>query len=95
MKKEQQNVLQYNYAILKESYPELERENVLLENKYKKTKRYALIVKGVHKDGSESIYFIKYSNDLQYLTEQTKGYRSWYNYPLGVTKNCQGYLREL
>ena len=85
----------YNYVIIKENYPELERETVLSENKYRKTKKYAMIVKGVHKDSSESIYFIKYDNNLQKLQEQAKQYPSWYNYPLGVAKSMQGYLREI
>lgn len=90
---------QYNYAIIKENYPELAREIVLSpsknSNKWLKTKKYAMIVKGVHKDGSESIYFIKYSNDLPELQTQAKGYPSWYNYPIGISKNIQGYLSEL
>lgn len=85
----------YNYAIIKHSYPELERESVLTENLYKPKLKYAFICKGIHKDGSESIYFIKYSNDLEKLHNMAKGYISWYNYPLGLTKDMQGYIREL
>jgi hypothetical protein len=85
----------YNYAIIKENYPELERESVLSYNKYSPKKKYAMLVKGVHKDGSESIYFIEYSNDLQELQEKASGYLSWYNYPLGVAKSIQGYLSEI
>jgi predicted glycosyltransferase len=85
----------YNYVIIKENYPELERESVVLTNKYSPKKKYAYINKGVHADGSESIYFIEYSNDLQDLQRKASGYVSWYNYPLGVAKNIQGYLREI
>lgn len=85
----------YNYVIIKENYPELERENVLLENKYKANRRYAMITKMVHKDGSESISTIVYSNDLQGLQERAKGFISWYNYPIGIAKDMQGYLREI
>lgn len=85
----------YSYVIIKENYPQLERENVLLENKYKANKRYAMITKMVHKDGSENISTIVYSNDLQGLQERAKGFISWYNYPLGIAKNIQGYLREI
>ena len=85
----------YNYVIIKENYPELERENVLLENKYKANRRYAMINKMVHKDGSESISTIVYSNDLQGLQERAKGFVSWYTYPIGIAKNMQGYLREI
>jgi len=49
----------------------------------------------VHKDGSESIYFIDYSNDLEALQQRAKECISWYNYPLGVSKNIQGYLTAL
>lgn len=85
----------YNYAIIKENYPELERESVLMHNDYKKNKKYAIIIKGVHKDSTESIYFIEYSNDLEMLQKQAKGYMSWYNYPLGVAKSMQGYISEI
>lgn len=85
----------YSYIIIKENYPELERESVLLHNKYKANKKYAYIVKGVHKDGSESIYFIEYSNDLEDLSNRSKEFPSWYNYPLGITKSLQGYISEL
>ena len=89
----------YNYVIIKESYPELERETVLSPgkdaNKYSPKKKYAMIVKGCHKDGSESIYFIRYSNDLQCLTDMAKQYPSWYNYPIGLRKDMQGNINEL
>lgn len=85
----------YNYVIIKENYPELERESVLLHNKYKRKKKYAMIVKGVHKDSSESIYFIEYSNDIMALQEKASKHVSWYNYPMGVAKDIQGYLREV
>jgi len=85
----------YSYIIIKENHPELERESVLLDNNYNPKKKYAFINKVVHKDGSENIAFINYSNDLQDLQNRTKGFISWYNYPLGVAKNIQGYLREI
>jgi hypothetical protein len=90
---------QYNYAIIKESYPELAKEPVLgggkEANNYNPKKKYAMIVKGVHKDHSESIYFILYSNDLQELQEKAKQYPSWYNYPIGLRKDIQGNINEL
>jgi hypothetical protein len=92
-------MLSYNYAIIKENHPELERESVLdpnkNSNKYSPKKKYAMIVKGVHKDGSESIYFIKYSNDIVELQQMVSQYPSWYNYPIGISKNIQGYLTNL
>jgi hypothetical protein len=79
----------YNYVIIKHNYPELERENVLLNNKYKAKMKYAFIQKGVHKDGSESINFIEYSNDLETLQKRATGFISWYNYPMGIYKEMQ------
>jgi len=85
----------YNYVIIKHNYPELERESTLLDNKYNPKKKYALIDKGVHKDGSEGIYRIEYSNDLEALQVRAAKFVSWYNYPLGLRKNIQGYISEL
>lgn len=85
----------YTYVIIKENYPELERESTLLPSRYFPKCRYAYISKLVHNDGSENIAFIKYSNDLQALQEGAKNFPSWYNYPLGISKSIQGYLSEL
>ena len=87
--------LPYNYAIIKDNYPELERESVLLHNNYRKNKKYALICKGCHKDGSESIYFIRYSNYLEDLQRHAEMYPSWYNYPLMLRKDIQGNTTKL
>lgn len=85
----------YSYVIIKENYPELERESVLLDNKYKANKKYAMINKIVHKDGSENISNIVYSNDIVELQSRANGFISWYNYPMGVSKNIQGYLTKI
>jgi len=85
----------YSYVIIKNNYPQLERESTLLHNKYKANKKYAFIQKSIHKDGSESICFIDYSNDLEELQKRANGFISWYNYPIGVCKNIQGYLSAL
>jgi hypothetical protein len=85
----------YGYVIIKHNYPELETESTLLENKYNAKKKYAYIQKSVHKDGSESINFINYSNDLEDLQENAKRFVSWYNYPLGLRKDIQGFISEL
>ena len=79
----------YNYVIIKHNNPYLETENVLLKNKYKAKMKYAFIQKGVHKDGSESINFIEYSNDLEALQKRANGFISWYNYPMGLYKEMQ------
>lgn len=85
----------YNYKIIKKNYPYLEQESALLENNYNPKKKYAMIGKLVHKDGSESIDTIVYSNDIVALQKRASQFPSWYNYPLGLCKNMQGYITEL
>jgi len=84
-----------SYVIIKENSPYLERESTLLHNNYKASKKYAFINKVVNNDDSESIAFIDYSNNLQALQDRARGFACWYNYPLGIAKNMQGYLREI
>jgi hypothetical protein len=85
----------YSYMIIKENYPELERESTLLENNYKPKARYAMINKIVHKDGSENIATIVYSNDIVGLQKRANQFVSWYNYPIGLSKNIQGYIQKI
>ena len=85
----------YSYVIIKHSYPELERESVLLENKYNKNKKYAFIEKIVNKDNSENISRIVYSNDMETLQNSASKYLSWYNYPLNLYKDIQQNIRLL
>ena len=85
----------YNYIIIKHNYADLERESTLSYNKYKANKKYAYICKGTFKDGSEAIFFIDYSNDLEDLQNKANKYISWYNYPIGLSKNMQQYITEL
>lgn len=80
----------FSYVIIKENYPGLERESVLLANKYRKSKKYAYISKVCFQDGSESIAFIDYSNDLAELQKRANQYLSWYNYVTGMYKQLQG-----
>ena len=85
----------YNYAIIQPNNPNLKRESVLSFNKYLKSKKYAFICKGVHKDGSESTYFIKYSNDLEAFQKDAAEYVSFYNYPIGIFKAIDGSIKKL
>jgi len=85
----------YAYAIIKFNNPYFAQESTLLDNKYKKTTKYAMIEKIIHQDGSENIARIIYDSDLIKLHETAKGYISWYNYPMGLYKNIQGYICEL
>jgi hypothetical protein len=84
----------YSYAIIQENYPELQRVSTLLENNYKPLK-YAFIEKIMHKDGSESISRIIYSNDLEKLQNTASGYISWYNYPANLYKEMQGNIYHI
>ena len=84
----------YSYVIIRHNNPTFERESVLLSNKYNAKKKYAFIQKSCHKDGSESICFIDYSNDLEALQERANRFVSWYNYVAGLQKNIQGYISE-
>lgn len=85
----------YNYVIIKHNYPELERESTLITSPYKPKKKYAAIYKQSHKDGSESISFIAYDNDLEKLQKAAARHPSWYNYPLNLCKNMQGYIKHI
>lgn len=85
----------YNYVIIKESYPELERESTLLNSKFLKSKKYAMLFKQSYKDGSESITHIKYSNNLNGLQSVAEGFSSWYNYPLGKFQDIKGNIKQL
>jgi MinD superfamily P-loop ATPase len=84
----------YCYAVIVKNYPALDRETVLLKNRYKKTK-YAFIEKVSQKDGSEAISNIYYSNDLAALQLKAEGYVSWYNYPANLYKDMQQNISHL
>lgn len=83
----------YHYAIIVHNSSDNYNRSVLLSNNYKRTK-YCMIDRGVHKDGSESEYFIIYSNDLEKLQNKASKYVSWYNYPIGLRKEIQGGISD-
>lgn len=83
---------QFSYMVVKFNNPYFAQESTLLGNKYRKTAKFAVFNYSVHKDGSESLNFIKYSNDIIELQNQIKDFESWYNYPIGVAKNRKGEL---
>lgn len=87
--------MKYSYAIIQSNFASLQNESALLENKYNPKKKYAFIEKLIHKDGSESIANIYYSNDLEALQTRAAGMVSWYNYPLNLSKNMQGYIKNI
>lgn len=85
----------YKYVIIKHNYPELERESTLVTSHYNPKKKYAAIYKQSNKDGSESISYIAYDNDLEKLQKAAACYPSWYNYPLNLSKDMQGYIKHI
>lgn len=84
----------YSYVIIKENYPELKFESVLLKNNYLPTK-YVFIEKVSQKDGSEAISNIYYSNDLAALQLRAEKYVSWYNYPANLYKDMQQHISHI
>ena len=86
--------MRYSYIIIKENYPELQRESTIFKSPYKR-KKYAFIEKTCFNDGSEAITRIIYSDDLMELHKKAEGYISWYNYPLGLYKDMQQSVLEL
>lgn len=86
--------MRYSYGILKENYPELEREKTLLDCAYQTTK-FVIIEKVVNSDSTENISRIIYSDCLLKLQKELKGYISWYDYVDMKMKNIQGYISEL
>lgn len=84
----------FNYAVIKHNHKELERESTLLPSKWS-NKKYAMLLKQHHKDSSESISFIKYSNNLEELQCDASKYETWYNYPIGLYKELQGNILQL
>lgn len=94
-KKKGLDMKSYIYRIVVENTKSLQRESVLLDNKYCPKAKYALIEKRVNKDSSENITRILYSSDMQELHNTAKDSISWYNYPLGLRKNIQGYIGEI
>ena len=85
----------YNYAILCHNRADLEHEKTLLDSKYLKSKKYALICKVVNKDHSELISHIHYSNDLSATIDKMKRfYISWYDQITGLKKDIQGNVSE-
>lgn len=86
----------YSYVIIKHNDPVFARESTYLDsNKYKKSAKYAMFFKTVHMDKSETLTHIKYSSDMEELQANAEGFISWYNYPLNLCKNIQGYITNI
>lgn len=85
----------YSYVAIRRNDPAYEKERALVGNNYNPRKKYAYFNYLVHADGSESLAFIKYENDLEELQNIAKEFESWYNYPMGIAKYRDGTLVEL
>ena len=85
----------YSYAIIKANNSNFAKESTLLDNKYKPKAKYVLIEKIVHKDCSENISRILYSNNLESLHSIASKYVSWYNYPISLHKDIQQNILNL
>jgi len=85
---------EYSYVVIKHNYSDLAKESTFFESKYKKTK-YAALYFTVHKDKSETFTHIIYSNNLEELQNKANVFLSWYNYPLNLCKNIQGYIKHI
>lgn len=86
---------QYGYMVIRFNHPDYERKSTLLHNDYKKSKRYAIFNYSAHKDGSESLNFIEYSDDLEDLHNRAKDYPTWFNYPIGLFKPIDGEIQPI
>lgn len=84
----------YTYVVIKHNDELFSHDSTLLRSKWKKTK-YICLFKTMHKDGSESLTHYKCSNNLEAIQKEAKEYVSWYNYPIGLRKDLQGYISEI
>lgn len=85
----------YNYMVIVDNNEQLKSLSTLLENKYNKRAKYAMRLMIAHKDGSENVSAIMYSNDLGAFQKQANEFVSWYNYPIGLYKPLDGIIRKL
>jgi hypothetical protein len=85
----------YSYVVIIDNEPYLASESTLLDNKYKKSAKYAMFEKMINSDGSESLVKITYSSNITELQNIAANYVSWYNYPLNLSKNMQGYIKHI
>lgn len=85
---------QYSYVIIRHNNKELSQVYTLLDSKHNPKAKFAIIFKTCHKDGSESITHIRYSNDLLHLHNIAIQYPTWFNYPLGLYKSMAGNIEQ-
>lgn len=85
----------FSYVVIKYNNPAFAKESTLLDNKYKKSAKYAMFFRTVHKDSSESLTHIKYLSDMEELQRVANSFVSWYNYPLSIYKDIQGYIKHI
>lgn len=86
--------MKYTYIVIKFNNSYFSQESVLFKNDYK-AKKYAYFEMLSHKDGSESIANIFYSNDIAQLQAKAEGFISWYNYPLNLCKDMKQHIMHI
>lgn len=85
----------FNYAVIRHNNPYQETKTALLDNKYNPEKKYSLEFISTHKDGTESITCIEYSNDLEALHNKVIEFQSWFNYPIHLCKTRKGDFKTI
>ena len=86
----------FSYVVITHNNPDLAKEDTYLDkNKYKKSAKYAMLFRTVHKDNSETLTHIRYSSNMEELQKAANSFISWYNYPLSLCKDMQGNISQI
>ena len=84
----------FNYTILNFA-KNFDPHNVLIETPKYKRKKYAVLHRTSHKDGSESNTHISYFKTYEDAKNSMLAFPSWYDYITMETKSLQGYISKL
>lgn len=86
----------FSYVVIVYNNPDLANERTYLnQNKYKKSAKYAMLFRTVHKDNSETLTHMRYSSNMEELQKVANSFISWYNYPLALRKDMQGNISQI
>lgn len=84
----------FNYTILKLT-KNLDTNNVLITTPKYKQKKYGVLYRTCHKDGSESNLHISYYKTYEEARNSMLSFPSWYDYIAGNAKDLQGSIFKL
>ena len=84
----------FNYTILKPT-KNLDTNNVLITTPKYKQKKYGVLHRTCHKDGSESNLHISYYKTYEEARNSMLSFPSWYDYIAGNAKGLQGNIFKL